>query len=143
MAISIDWPTGVITVPRADLTFVGVDPISGRDLYEHDTEAFREELLSREDDFDGIAWPKTHIHNTEVTLSGVVYVRTIQIIPPYSVEYEDGNYAVSLIGSNNNIADVAVINSVSVRPNNTAGNQKGLSKEDIEPIVRKWNLLTE
>ena len=44
MAVQINWATKRITVPKADLTL-----ISGT-LYEHDTDAFRLELRSLEDD---------------------------------------------------------------------------------------------
>jgi len=119
MAFSIDPLTYVITIPQVDLTFV-----SGT-LYNHDTEAFRLELKSWEDSNEGIVQPKTHNHNTEVTIVGTTYARSIEILPPYSIEYEDGQYTVVLIGSNNNIFDVAngilVQNQVQVIPSNSAG----------------------
>ena len=100
MALQIDWAAKAITVPQADLTFV-----SGT-LYEHDTNAFRLELRSREDDADGMAHIRTHRHNTEVTIASIPYARTIEIINGYTVEYEDGAYSVLLTGSNNNIWDI-------------------------------------
>ena len=119
MAISIDWGTKVISVPKTFLSLV-----SGT-LYELDSDTFRLALKDLEDDEEGIPFPDTHQHNTEVTLSGVTFVRTIEIINGYTVEFEDGQYTVSIIGSNNNIQDVAggvlVQNQVQVIPNNTAG----------------------
>ncbi len=119
MSISVDPATSVISVPQADLTL-----ITGT-LYEHDTEAFRLELIDFEDSELGIVQPQTHLHNSEVTIVGVTYARFIEMLAPYSVEYEDGAYSVRLTGSNNNIFDVEagilVQNTVQLIANNSAG----------------------
>jgi hypothetical protein len=119
--ITVGWGTDqIIHIPKADLTIVGGT------LYELDTDAFRLILKSLEDDpAQGMIWPDTHRHNTEVTVAGVTYARTIEIINGYSVEFEDGQYTVRLVGSNNNIFDVQggilVQNQVQVIPTNAAG----------------------
>jgi hypothetical protein len=117
MALSIDWSALTITVPQADLTFV-----SGT-LYELDTEAFRQELNGIMDDVVGMPFLDPINHNTEVTIAGVTYARFIEIINGYKVEFEDGQYAVRLAGSNNNLFDEGIINrnQVSVIPTNSAG----------------------
>lgn len=119
MAVSIDPATFIITVPKADLTLIGGT------LYELDTDTFRLELKALEDDVQGIVMTKTHDHNTEYTVASVTYARSIQILPPYSIEFEDGMYTVRLVGSNNNIFDVGagilVQNMVQVIPGNSAG----------------------
>lgn len=119
MAFTVNMITHVITIPQSDLTF-----ISGT-LYEHDTNAFRLELKSWEDSADGMGKLKTHEHNTQVTIAGTTYARTIKILPPYSIKYQDLVYSVKLIGSNNNIWDVGsgilVQNQVQVIPTNAAG----------------------
>ena len=120
MAITIDYGnTNIIFVPQADLTLV-----TGS-LYELDVNAFRLTLKDLEDDEAGMAFPLTHIHNTEVTVAGTTFARTVEIIAPYSVEFEDGQYSVRLVGANNNIFDVEngilVRNQVSVIPTNSAG----------------------
>jgi hypothetical protein len=115
VAITIDWPTKVISVPQADLVLV-----SGS-LYELDTDTFRLALKSLEDDQEGMTFPDTHRHNTIVELGGVSYARTVEIINGYTVTFEDGAYRVRLAGSNNNIADVTNINQVSIASNNSAG----------------------
>ncbi|MBI2046232.1 MAG: hypothetical protein HYT28_02335 [Parcubacteria group bacterium] len=135
MALSINPITHVISIPQADLTLV-----SGT-LYEHDTNAFRLELKSWEDSADGMVQPKTHIHNTQVTLGGLTLARVIEIIAPYTITYEDGQYAVNLIGSNNNIADKLNLNQVSVRSNNSAGmvtitSGSGLSQEEHDQLMK-------
>lgn len=71
---------------------------------------------------EGQQWPDTHSHNTEATLSGITYARLIQILAPYSVEYEDGQYVVELVGASTNVLDRRVANQVSVVPINSAGN---------------------
>lgn len=119
MAFSINPITHVITIPQSDLTFV-----SGT-LYTHDTEAFRLELKAWEATLVGMGHPKTNNHNTQVALAGTIYARGINILPPYSIEYENGFYSVVLQGSNNNIFDIQggilVQNNVQVIPGNAAG----------------------
>lgn len=136
--ISIDPLTYVITVPRADLTLV-----SGT-LYNHNTDTFRRELKDWEDSEQGITHPKTHNHSTSVEIVGVTYARGIIILPPYSIEYENGQYTVILDGSNNNIFDVAngilVQNQVQVIPSNSAGLQivnvgSGVTEQDKVDII--------
>jgi hypothetical protein len=107
-----------IYVPKADLTLIEVGPPA---KYELDVDAFRLELRDLEDDPDGRPWPKTHIHDTETTLGGVTYARKVQVLAPYSVTFEDGQYRVTLVGANNNILDVSNVNQVSIAPTNSAG----------------------
>jgi hypothetical protein len=45
----------------------------------------------------------------------------IEIINDYTVTFEDGQYAVNLVGANSNIADRVNVNQVSVRAANSAG----------------------
>jgi hypothetical protein len=118
MAISIDWPTKVINVPRADLTLIQSNPVEIREL---NINAFRLELKGIEASNDGISFLDTHRHNTEVLLGGIVYARVIEIINGYTVTFEDGQYAVNLVGANSNIGDVVNVNQVSVRSANSAG----------------------
>lgn len=82
---------------------------------------FRLILRDLEDDEDGRPWPQTHTHDTEVSLGGVVYARKVIILDPYTVEFEDDQYAVNLVGANSNVGDKVVQNQVSVRSNNSAG----------------------
>lgn len=118
MAVSIDWATKVIFVPRADLTLIQATPT---EIREHDLNAFRLELRSLEDDEEGMPYVKTHKHNTEVTLGGLTYARIVEIINDYTITYEDGQYAVNLVGANSNVADRVNVNQVSVRSANSAG----------------------
>jgi len=115
--ISVNWATKVITIPRADLVHVGGA------LYELDVNAFREELKDLEDSEVGITFPDTHRHNTEVTLSGVTYARTFEMINGYTITFEDVGtpYTVRCVGANHNIADVKNVNQVSLIIGNSAG----------------------
>lgn len=119
MPISITWGTRVINIPKNYLTL-----ISGT-LYELDTEQFRLDLKALEDDEEGQPFPDTHRHATEVTVAGITFARIIEIINNYSITFEDGQYSVRLVGSNNNFFDVenGILNQnqVQVIPGNSAG----------------------
>jgi hypothetical protein len=119
MSCSVDWNTHIITIPKTYLTLV-----SGT-LYELNTNQLRLDLKALEVTVPGIVHPITHRHNTEVTIAGTTYARTIEILPPYSFEFEDGQYSVRLVGSNNNLFDVEngvlVQNQVQIIVTNSAG----------------------
>lgn len=122
MATTIDWTNKVISVYQSDLTLV-----SGT-LYKMDTDAFRNELKSIEADDEGMVYEDTHTHNTEYTVAGVTYARSLEILVAngYSVQFlPDSQWSVRLEGSNNNIFDVEagalVQNQVQVIPGNSAG----------------------
>jgi hypothetical protein len=131
--ITVDWPTKVISVPQSYLT-----PVTGT-LYELDTDQFRLDLKDLEDDSGGgIVWPDTHRHNTSVTVAGVTYARTIEIINGYQVVFTpDAQWSVRLAGSNNNIFDietgVLVQNQVQVIPTNSAGLQTVATGSGVLP----------
>jgi len=118
MAITITWPTGVISVPKADMTLIQSTPIEIREL---NINTFRLRLKDLEDDADGQVWATTHNHNTTVTVGGVTLARVVEIINGYTVTFENGSYAVNLVGANSNIGDVLNLNTVSIRAANSAG----------------------
>jgi hypothetical protein len=135
MAISINPLTFVIHVPRADMSLLQASP----EIRSLDVDAFRLELKGLEDDPDyGVFLPKTHNHNTEITLAGITYARTVEILDPYTVEFEDGQYTVSCGGANHNLADVKVANQVSLIINNSAGlivSGSGVTSQDKTDIA--------
>jgi len=51
MAITVNWPTGVISVPKADMTLVQSTPIEIREL---NINTFRLRLKDLEDDAEGL-----------------------------------------------------------------------------------------
>jgi hypothetical protein len=132
--ISIDWGTKVISVPQSYLT-----PLGG-DAYELDVDAFRLDLKDLEDDEEGMPFPDTHRHNTEVTLSGVTYARTVEIINGYVITFETGGYVVVCSGANHNIADVFTnLTGPSLVVNNAAGlivtGTSGLTAEESAALT--------
>ena len=133
MAISVAWPTKIINVPKADMTLVSSSPFEVRQL---DIDVFRLTLKDREDDEEGQPWPTTHNHNAAVTVGGVTLAQVVELINGYTVTFEDGSYAVNLVGANSNIGDVVNLNTVSVR----AANSAGLTDLNLENVV--WNALT-
>ena len=119
MTISVDWgDTKVISVEKTDMTLVQSNPVP---IYNLDLDWFRLTLLDLQDDVAGRPWQKTFIHETETTFGGLTYARKIQILDPYTVTFEDGQYAVNLVGANSNVADKTNVNQVSIRPQNSAG----------------------
>lgn len=118
MAISVNWATKVITVPKADTTLIQSSPIEIREL---NLNVFRLALKDLEDDAEGMPFLDTHQHNTEVLLGGIVYARVLEIINGYTVTFENGSYALNLVGANSNVGDVVNFNQVSVRTANSAG----------------------
>lgn len=120
MAITIDWPTGVISVPKADMVLIQSTPTEIRQL---NLDTFRLILKDLEDSEEGMPWPKTHNHNTSLNVGGVILARSVEIINGYTVTFEDGQYAVNLVGANSNVGDRVNVNQVSVRTANSAGLQ--------------------
>lgn len=139
MAISINWATKVISIPQSYLTNLGGG------IYELDTDQFRLDLKDLEDSEEGIAHLDTHSHNAAVTVSGVTLAQVLIIINGYTVTFENGTYAVNFVGSNNNLYDVTNVNSVSIRPFNSAGliqvtSGSGVLPQDIVDIaVAVWS----
>ena len=126
MAITIDWLTFVINIPKADLTLIQAEPTEIRELNLND---FRLILKDLEDDADGMGFQKTHEHYPEATVGGVTLARVINILDPYTITFEDGQYAVNLVGANSNVGDKTNVNQVSIRSANSAGL---ISNADIE-----------
>lgn len=137
MAITINWATKVITVPKNFMTTIQTDPFEVRGL---DLNDFRLALKDLEDNDDGMTFPDTHRHNTQVTLAGITFAHTLEIINGYTVTFEDGQYAVNATGANSNIADVMNLNQVSLRTANSAGLQvvsvgSGLSTDEHDELM--------
>lgn len=118
MAISINWPTRVINVPKADMTLVSSSPIEIREL---NINNFRFALKDLEVSEAGMPFPRTHVHNTIVSVGGVMLVRVVEITNGYTVTFEDGAYTVNIVGAYSNIGDVTNLNMVSVRAANLTG----------------------
>lgn len=120
MAISIDWITGVVFIPRADMPLVSASPTEVREL---DIDAFRLVLGDLKDDVDGRPWTKVHDYTPPKTISGTTLFRVVEIVSPYTVTFENGLYNVNIVGGNSNISEVNNKNSVGVNTSNSAGGQ--------------------
>lgn len=134
MAISVDWSTRIISIPQADLT-----PLGGG-IYELDLDQLRLDLKALEAGEEGVPFDDTHLHVTEITLSGATYSRFFVFINGYTVTFEDGQYAVNATGANCNIADVMNVNQVSLRTFNSAGlitvvSGSGLTQEQHDQLM--------
>lgn len=142
MALSIDPLTFIISVPRADMTLVQSSPTEIREL---DLNTFRLNLKAYEAAEYGIYLYKTHNHNTEVTLGSLTFARVIEILSPYTITFEDGQYAVNLVNANSNVADKTNVNQVSVRSYNSAGLVAATStvtSDDVAAIANQvWDEL--
>jgi hypothetical protein len=118
MSITIDWGTSTIHVPKSYMTLVQSVP---SEIYQLDLNQFRLTLKSLEDTDDGMAFLRTHKHNTEVEVSGVTLARVVEIINGYTITFEDDQYRVNAVGANSNIGDVVNVNQVSISTANSAG----------------------
>lgn len=129
MPLIINWNTKVINIPKNFTSLTQASP----EIRELDIDVFRLALKNIEDD-EGMPFLDTHRHNTIVTVGGTTLARVVEIINGYTVTFEDGQYAVNLVGANSNIGDVVNVNQVSIRSSNSAGLQ------DISAITSLiWN----
>lgn len=132
MAVTINWSTKVINIPQSYLSSLG------NNVFQLDVNDLRLSLKDIEDSEAGMNFPDTHRHNTEVVLGGVTLTRVVEIINGYTITFEDGQYAVNLVGANNNIPDVSNVNQVSIRLNNSAGlvsSGSGVTLQDKNDIA--------
>jgi len=136
--INIDWINKIIHIPKADLPLVQSSPSEIRelDLYE-----FHLMLRNLEGEQSGLPFKITHNYTTNVSISNLTLAKVIEIINDYTIEFENGSYAVNIINGNSNVLDKVIFNNVSVRSSNSAGlievNTGSLSNTDIELISDK------
>lgn len=141
MATTVNWLTGEIFILRADMPVIQASP----EIRELDTDAFFDDLKNLEASLYGMPWPDTQRHSLSYIISGISYAQGIEIIPPYFVTFEDGQYRVNLVGSNNNIADVATANQVGILSNNSAGlietGTSGLTPDESADLLLSRELM--
>lgn len=118
MAISIDWGTRIIHIPRNYLALLQSNPVEVRQL---DMDVLRLTLKALEETSEGMSFESSHEHTAPITVGGVQLARVVEILNGYTVTFEDGQYAVNVVGANTNLADVTNVNQVSVRSSNSAG----------------------
>ena len=143
MAITIDYSNPaqyVINVPRADMTLVSSSPTEIRQL---DIDDFWQALADIQDDPEGMAFPTAYINTAPLPVAGVTLARVVEILDPYVIEFEDGQYNVNIVGGNSNISDVTIKNQVGLNTANSAGLQvvtsgSGLSPEQDDRLRELW-----
>lgn len=118
MAISIDYTNYIVTIPKADMLLVQTNPIEVRQLNLYDLHVW---LRDFEDDALGMPMPGTHNYIAPVSVGGVDLAYVLEILAPWTITFENGAYAVNLVGGNSNVADRVNINTVGVRSANSAG----------------------
>jgi len=133
---TVNWITGIISITRAEMTLIQAVPTEIRQL---DINALRLELRDREEDPDGRPWSRTHDYNKAVNISGVQLALVVVFLDPYTITFEDGQYAVNLLGGNTNLADRVNVNQVSIRANNSAGL---VQVQEIQQLVYGDNEVT-
>jgi len=128
MAVTVLWWEKIIQVPKADLT-----PTADPNIFDFDLTQFWRDLRALEWSVDGMAFQQIVANDPPRTYAGIVYPRGLNILTPWRVEFEDGSYAVNCLGSNNNLLDKRIWNSVSLQPNNAAARQASLA--DLDAVI--------
>jgi hypothetical protein len=119
MAPTVDWPTGVITIPKADSTQLQVSPVERRSL---DLTQLILDIRALESSVAGRVFPRVADYTSSSTLSGTEFAPQLNIRAEYyTITFEDGPYQLVLNGANSNISDVQNLNQVQVIPQNSAG----------------------
>ena len=114
---TVDWITKEITIQRSDLPISQVSP-ERRTL---DTVALHEKLRELHASEEGRPWEITHTWVGEITQGNITFAPKFNILAPYFVTIEDGQYGVLDEGSDNNILDVKTDNQVSYLTTASAG----------------------
>lgn len=122
--MDISWGSKTINVYQADMVLIQTVPSV---IYRLDLDIFRLELKNIEDSSDGMAFPRTHKHNTTVSVGGATLARVIEIVNGYTVSFEETGtpYRVNTVGANSNIGERINLGAgqVSVSTSNSAGLQ--------------------
>jgi hypothetical protein len=110
----------VIQIARDSLTLIQASPV---EIRQFNIDDFRWVLMDLQDNDDNIWAPTTHRHTPPFTISGVTLARVLEILEPYWLEFEDGQYNVNIVGGNSNVSDRTIKNSVGLNTANSAGLQ--------------------
>ena len=97
MAISIDWPTKVISINKSDMVQIQTTPV---EIYQMNMDALHLVLRNLEDDEVGMAFETTHSYSDPVSVGGVILARVVEIINGYTVTFQDGQYRNSYLNHN-------------------------------------------
>lgn len=134
MPITVDWSARIINVPKDYLVQQSAT------IYQMDIMQFKDDVVALQASEAGMVNPDAISHNSKVQLGNVTIADVVLIINGYTVTFENGIYAVDIVGANSNISDVLNLNYVSVRSYNSAGLQvvstgSGLSPEEHNKLM--------
>lgn len=118
MALSVDWTNRIINIPRADMALIQANPT---EIREQSLVTLFNLLREQEASDIGVLYPSILEYTKPLSLGGVTLAPAVNIINNYTLTFEDGQYAVNLVGANSNVADKVNVNQVSVRSANSAG----------------------
>jgi hypothetical protein len=121
MAVTIDYNTYVITVPKSDTQFVETNPATGLEVRQLDIVIFGQLLADVQDNSPDVWAPTAYSYTKPADVGGVQLAPVLLILSPYTVTFEDGQYAINFVGGNTNLGDFVNVNQVSIRSNNSAG----------------------
>jgi hypothetical protein len=128
--ISIDYTTYVINVPKADTQFVETNPQTGLEVRALNIVTFGKALADVQDNSQDVWAPTAFTYTAPADVGGVFLAPVLLILSPYTVTFEDGQYAVNFVGGNTNLQDFVNVNQVSIRPANSAGQTFSKAAED-------------
>jgi len=134
MPITVDWSARIINVPKDYLVQQSAT------IYQMDIMQFKDDVVALQASEAGMVNPDAIRHNSKVQLGNVTIADVVLVINGYTVTFENGIYAVDIVGANSNISDVLNLNYVSVRSYNSAGLQvvstgSGLSTEEHDKLM--------
>jgi len=130
MAVSINYSTYVISVPKADTQFVETNPQTGLEIRSLNIVTFGKALADVQDNAPDVWAPTAFTYTAPADVGGVFLAPVLLILSPYTVTFEDGQYAVNFVGGNTNLQDFVNVNQVSIRPANSAGQTFSKAAED-------------
>lgn len=118
--VTVLWGPKIIFVPKIAMVQLQSTPT---EIWQLDIPTFKATLGDLLDNTDGMSYPDIFNHNPSVTVGGAILAKVVEILEPYTITFEDGQYAVNLTGANSNIGDRVNVNQVSIRSANSAGLQ--------------------
>ena len=130
MAVTINYQTYVINVPKSDTQFVETNVNTGLEVRQIDITIFGKLLADIQDNAPDVWAPTAYSYTQPADIGGTQLAPVLLILAPYTVTFEDDQYAINIVGGNTNLPDFTNVNQVSIRPNNSAGQTFSKQVED-------------
>jgi len=130
MAYAVDWIAKIVVIPASDLIL-----ISGT-RYRLNMASFLAECRRLEWAFADGFWAEPILQHTDalIDFAGANYAGFDKIINGYVIQFSAPATRVDLLGSNNDIIDVLIVNGISVVPSNSAGLQVVSSGSGLDAV---------